>query len=171
MRVLRISLLLATLLGSACTMTQKLPPLEPFTTRSITLVAEPEANGGQALEVEIIFAKDVETLKHIEGYTAQGWASVQQTQVGDWEGKIVSMTYSLSPGQTVRIKDFPEGYAQAVGYVVFAHYQNPGLHRQVFIEEPEAVVYMHKGRISSSAGKAFELTSPPELPNTRSSRF
>lgn len=147
---------------SSCMTGSQLPDLDPFRTEKITFVAEPDANRGQATRVEVIFALDAETLKKIEGFTALGWASVQDTQVGDWEDKVLRVERMIKPGEHVTIDSFPDGWEKAVGYVIFAHYSAPGLHRRVFVGESSPTLYLHGDRISSSAGKPFELTRPPE---------
>jgi type VI secretion system protein len=151
------------LLLLSCTSTKNIE-LTPFTLQSINVIAEADANNGRPIPLDVVFTRDRETLKDLEGFTASGWNSVKGTNLGNWEGKIVSKSFEVGPGQQVQITEFPEGYADALGIVVYANYNQPGLHRLVFTEVREIELILGKMTLLSENGKPYLLTSPPEAP-------
>ncbi len=149
------------LLGTACTALNNIQ-VDPFQVRSITLQAASDANEGLPLKVDIAYALNKETLKDMEGFTADGWFTVKGTNLGNWEDHLLLQSKTVEPGARLEITEFPEGYEKSLGIVVFARYQQPGLHRLVFNEVQDIDVQFKRLTMESDKGKAYFLTSPPQ---------
>lgn len=149
------------LLGSACTALNNIQ-VDPFQVRSITLQAAVDANEGRPLQVDIAYALNKETLKDMEGFTADGWFTVKGTNLGNWEDHLLLQSKTVDPGARLKITEFPDGYERTLGIVVFARYQQPGLHRLVFNEVQDIDVQFKRLTMESENGKAYFLTSPPQ---------
>lgn len=136
--------------------------LEPLNLQSIEIAMAQETNEGQPIPIDIVFATDNETLKDLEGFTASGWFAVKETNLGDWENKTMIQSLEALPGRRIRITDFPEGAAQAVGVAIYAKYGNRALNRLIFAEVDEIEFILTPEGLRSENGKLYLLTSPPE---------
>lgn len=149
------------LLGSACTALNNIR-VDPFQVQSIILEAAPNANLGSPLQVDIAYALNKETLKDMEGFTADTWFTVKGTNLGNWEEHLLLQSLNIEPGTRLKITEFPEGYEQTLGIVLFARYGSAGLHRLVFNEVEDINVQFNRLTLESEAGKPYFLTSPPQ---------
>ncbi len=152
---------------SACIGTANIN-IQPTRISSIEITAATDANEGEAVAIDLVFAFDRSTLKEIEGFTASGWQSVKNLEVdlGQWDDKAVWKEVEIMPGEVKNINDFPEGYEKAVGLVIFAHYRTPGIHRQVIVNSREVTLRLERFEITSPEGKTYLLTSPPDPAST-----
>lgn len=142
-------------------------PLEPMNLRRIAIAAAPEANEGQPIPVDIVFAKDEETLRDLEGFAAFGWWTVKQNDLGDWEERAAVESLEVLPGAQTILTDLPAAGRGAVGVVIYAHYGNQQLNRLVFINVAAIDLTLTDMGPQAENGRPYVLTSPPETSQPR----
>lgn len=158
-------LALAFMLG-ACGGTKNIT-LNTFDADKVSIAAAPEANEGNPIPIDIVFAYSKETLADLEGFSASGWFSVKDTDLGNWQDSTSILSFTLQPGKRITINEFPEGHEKAVGIVVYANYRNKALNRLIFIETKDIDVTLTAYGMASDNGKVYFLTTPPEAPPQR----
>ena len=97
--------------------------------QSITIQASPEANRGKPVTVDILFVYEESALQRLQGYNAEGWFTVKETDLIDWEGSMELTSLQIAPGEKVQLTDFSNLKNKPRALTFFADYRTPGLHR------------------------------------------
>jgi hypothetical protein len=93
---------------------------------SITIAAEPGANGGQAIDVDFVAALDAAAAAEIGALSAVDWFAKRETIVGEEKADV--MSWRVEPGGGV--PETPVELGEAAASFVFARYSSPGTHRR-----------------------------------------
>lgn len=122
--------------------------------REIVIRAAADANRGMPLPVDLVFIIDKTIVPTLQGFTANGWFTVRDTGLGDWDQKTAVLSLEIQPGEQRRLDPsaFPPGAADAVGIVVFAGYRNPGLHRAGATDARRLIIDLQAITFSLSGG-------------------
>lgn len=137
--------------------------VEPMTLQRLR-VSTDTIRSAEPIPVDVVFAKDEETLRDLEGFAAFGWFDIKGTGLGDWQEKTVILSLDVVVGEPQTIIQFPQGSADAAGVVIYAYYGNRALNRQVFTGVREIDLVLGPRGPKAENGKTYLLTSPPELP-------
>lgn len=118
----------------------------------IVIQADVEANRGRPVEVDLVFVLDKTVVPTLSGFTADGWFTVRDTGLGDWEQETVIESLTINPGEQRRIgpADLPAEAGEAVAIVIFANYRNPGLHRAGAVDARRLIIHLQKATLSLS---------------------
>jgi type VI secretion system protein len=101
--------------------------------QAIVVRATPAANNFMPVAVDFVFVYDMDALKRLQGYNARGWFSARSVNLIDWGDKTQWINAEMEPGSEKVITEFPRGPGRPLAVVVYANYQNPGLHRQIIV--------------------------------------
>lgn len=93
---------------------------------SITITAEPGANGGQPVDVDFVAALNDAAAKEIGVLSAEDWFAKRERIVGEEKADV--MSWHVDPGGSV--PETPVDFGEAAATFVFAHYSSPGAHRK-----------------------------------------
>lgn len=100
----------------------------PGPTRA-TLIAEPGANGGSAVAVDLLFINDPLAAKQIAGLSAADYFAQREQLQRDFSSGIATRSWGLAPGQIVRNTPL-DAPCNRAATLLFARYLSPGAHRQ-----------------------------------------
>lgn len=119
------------LLGCASTKPEEalIPEGASIDLESITIQASPLANNSKPVTLDILFVYEEPALRRLQGYTAEGWFVVKQTDLIDWGDSAEWTTLNISPGEQVTLSDFSSLKNKPLALTFFADYRTPGLHR------------------------------------------
>jgi len=93
---------------------------------SITISAEPGANGGEAIDVDFVAALDAAAAAEIGALSAKDWFAKREAIVGEEKADV--MSWRVDPGGSV--PETPVELGEATASFVFARYASPGAHRK-----------------------------------------
>lgn len=130
---------------TACGMLPKAaPPTHAILFTRIDVEASPLANGGDPLTVDLVFVDDRDLLADLETRSAAMWRTYKAEYLQELQDKAFIYTLDIAPGQTLSLSDFPDGGQSAQALVIFAHYDDPGLHRRIVQYESQVQVYLQE---------------------------
>jgi type VI secretion system protein len=133
-----VSLVLAALVLAGCS-TPSWLCVAPPGPNTVTLVAEPDANGNAAIAVDLVFITDTVAAQQIAGLSAQDYFVRRSQLQRDFPAGIRIRSWELAPGQVER--DTPvSATCNRVSTLLFARYATPGVHRQVLTSASSIVV-------------------------------
>lgn len=93
---------------------------------SITISAEPGANGGEPVDVDFVAALDAAAAAEIGALSAEDWFAKREAIVAEEKADV--MSWRVEPGGSV--PETPVELGEAAASFVFAHYSSPGAHRK-----------------------------------------
>jgi hypothetical protein len=94
---------------------------------SVSIVADPQANGGATTDVDLVMALDVAAAQEIAKLSANVWFDTRGIYTAADRAQVLS--WHVAPGGNVAETPVdPDGTPRAV--FVFASYKSPGDHRQ-----------------------------------------
>jgi type VI secretion system protein len=106
--------------------------------RSITLDVAPMANNDTPLAVDLVAVQDPELFKLLLSIPAKQWFAQRDQLRRDYLSALDVWSLELVPGQFMESRDIPMAAKGAVGLLVYAGYNNPGVHR-LRLEQRKAV--------------------------------
>lgn len=102
------------------------PP--PIDLATLSIESQPDANGGNALAVDVVLVLDAGLEGELLKLPAREWFR-KRTQIGrDHPGELVVRSWELVPGQSVPKRPV-ETLKRPVAAVIYADYATPGEHR------------------------------------------
>jgi len=122
---------------AGCAASFKNQPLIPegakLTLQSIHIQASTLANRARPVDLDIVYAYDLEALRRLNGYSANGWFSVKETGLIDWKGQMTWQEYRIRPGDQLTIDTFPTHKKPLLAIAFFGRYPNTALHRHIVV--------------------------------------
>jgi len=97
--------------------------------RSLTLDVVPRANDDSPLAVDLVAVQDPELLQLLLSIPAKQWFEQREQFRRDHLKAITVWSLELVPEQFMETRDIPMAGDPAVGLLVYAGYNNPGIHR------------------------------------------
>lgn len=130
--------------GTKATLTEMLgePPV-----KAISLLAEPPANGGYPIAVDVVFVYDEVAWEVLPELRAGEWFATRVDQKSRYANQIDILSWELVPGQAVKDVALPPRLRAALGAVVYADYvefDDSGAHRAVIQKRSRVQVYLQE---------------------------
>jgi len=97
--------------------------------RSLTLDMAPQANKDTPLAVDFVAVQDPDLFKLLLSIPAKQWFEQREQFRRDHLKDIDVWSLELVPGQFMESRDIPMAGNPAVGFLVYAGYNTPGMHR------------------------------------------
>ena len=110
---------------------------------TITLIADPSANGDAAITVDLVFISDQVVAEQVAALPAHEYFSRRDQLQRDFPGGMQVRSWELAPGQIAR--DLPlDATCNRVRTLLFARYATPGDHRQTLGSAKNIIVWLNQ---------------------------
>jgi type VI secretion system protein len=110
--------------------------------KSVTLIADPNANDDSAVAVDLVFISNKTEAKQVAALSASDFFSRREQLSRDFPDGMQVRSWELAPGQVFR--DQPtDATCPRAGTVLFAHYATPGDHRQMLSSDRDITIWLN----------------------------